>query len=473
MTQTFDVVIIGGGPGGYVGAIRAAQLGLSVACVEKDPRLGGTCLNVGCIPSKALLHSSELYAEALHGLGDHGIGVKGVEIDVARMMARKDKIVGDLTKGIEFLFKKNKIAWIKGTARITAPGKIVVAKAAATKTEDAEEELTARAIVIATGSEIVRIPGVEVDEERIVSSTGALSLTSVPKRLVVIGGGVIGLELGSVWRRLGAEVTVVEYLDRITPGLDGELAKHLQRILTRSGFEFRLGSKVVSAKSGEAGITLELEPAAGGDKSVIEADIVLLAIGRRPYTTGLGLEAAGVALDERGRVKVDGHFQTNVPGIYAIGDVIAGPMLAHKAEEEGVAVAELLAGQKPHVNYDAIPSVIYTAPEVASVGKSEEDLKAAGIAYRTGKFPFQANSRARCTGDADGFVKILADTSTDRVLGVHIIGPDAGTLIAEAVLAMEFGASSEDIARTCHAHPTLNEAVKEAALAVAGRALNM
>jgi dihydrolipoamide dehydrogenase len=468
MSDSFDLVIIGGGPGGYVAAIRAAQLGMSVACVEKRERLGGTCLNIGCIPSKALLHSSEKFEEAKHSLASHGVKLGSVELDLATMLARKDKVVGDLTKGIEGLFKKNKITWIKGAGRILAAGKVQV-----DLLEGGSRDLAAKHIIIATGSDSVPLPGVEVDEKTIVTSTGALSLDPVPKRLVVIGGGYIGLELGSVWARLGSAVTVVEFLDRITPTMDGETGKQLQRLLQRQGFTFKLSTKVKSAKRIGTGIQLTLEPAAGGPEEVLETDVVLLSIGRRPYTEGLGLAEAGVELDERKRVKVDGHFRTNVPGIYAIGDVIAGPMLAHKAEEEGVALAEMLAGQKPHVNYDAIPAVIYTFPEVGSVGRTEEEVKASGVAYKVGKFPFSANARARANGETDGFAKIIADAASDRVLGVHIIGPDAGTMIAEAALAMEFGASSEDIARTCHAHPTLNEAVKEAALAVAGRTINL
>jgi dihydrolipoamide dehydrogenase len=467
MPDNFDIVIIGGGPGGYVAAIRAAQLGMSVACVEKGARLGGTCLNIGCIPSKALLQSSEKFTETAHALAAHGVKVGSVELDLPTMLARKDKVVSDLTKGIEGLFKKNKVAWIKGAGKITAPGAVAV-----TLADGTIQELAAKHIVIATGSESIPLPGIEIDEQRIVTSTGALSLNPVPKHLVVVGGGYIGLELGSVWRRLGSAVTVVEYLDRITPTMDGETGKQLQRLLQRQGFVFKLSTKVAGVAKTESGVTLTLEPAAGGPAEMLEADVVLLSIGRRPFTEGLGLTEAGVALDERQRVKVDAHFATNIPGIYAIGDVIAGPMLAHKAEEEGVVLVEQLAGQKPHVNYDAIPAVIYTHPEVASVGKTEEELKAAGIAYKAGRFPFLANSRARANGDTDGFVKILADATTDRVLGVHIIGPDAGTMIAEAVLGMEYGASSEDIGRTCHAHPTLSEAVKEAALAVTGLPIN-
>lgn len=468
MSDAFDIVIIGGGPAGYTGAIRAAQLGFSVACVEKRASLGGTCLNVGCIPSKALLQSSEKFEETKHTLAAHGVKVGGVELDLKTMLARKDKVVLDLTQGIKGLFKKNKVTWVEGAGTIVAPGKVQVALSAG-----GTKELAARHIIVATGSDVIALPGIKIDETRIVSSTGALSLAAVPKHLVVVGGGVIGLELGSVWRRLGAEVTVVEFLDKITPTMDSELGKQLQRVLTKQGFKFLLSTKVVAAKTDKKGVSLTIEPAAGGDQTTLEADVVLVAIGRRPYTDGLGLEAVGVALDSRKRIVVDSHFQTNIPGIYAVGDVIVGPMLAHKAEEEVVVLVEMLAGQKPHVNYDAIPSIVYTWPEVASVGKTEEELKAAGIAYKAGKFPFLANARARANGDTEGFVKILADSATDQVLGVHIIGPDAGTLIAEASLALEYSASAEDIARTCHAHPTLNEAVKEAALAVDGRTLNM
>jgi dihydrolipoamide dehydrogenase len=469
MPDTYDVIVIGGGPGGYVAAIRAAQLGLKTACVEKRSNLGGTCVNIGCIPSKALLQSSERFEEARHALGVHGIKVSGVELDLAALMARKDKVVAENTRGIDFLFKKNKVEHIKGAARFTAPGTLAVTPVDG----GTARELAAKSIIIATGSDIVPLPGVEIDEKTMVSSTGALALATVPKHLVVVGGGYIGLEMGSVWRRLGSAVTVVEFLDRITPGMDGELSRGLQRVLTKQGFVFKLGTKVVAARREAQGSSLTLEPAAGGAREELKCDVVLVAIGRRPYTEGLGLEAAGVAVDNKGRIAVDKLLATNVKGIYAIGDVIAGPMLAHKASEEGVALAERLAGQKSQVNYEAIPAVIYTWPEVASVGRSEEELKAAGVAYKTGKFPFSANGRARANADTEGFVKILADQKSDRVLGVHIIGPDAGTLIAEAALALEYGASAEDIARTCHAHPTLNEAVKEAALAVEGHALHI
>jgi dihydrolipoamide dehydrogenase len=462
MAESYDVIVIGAGPGGYVCAIRAAQLGLKVACVEKRTTLGGTCLNIGCIPSKALLQSSEHFEEARHKLAEHGVNVGQVSLDLAKMQARKGEVVSANVKGIEFLFKKNKVAWLKGAGRITAPGKVEVAGT----TYDAKH------IVIATGSESTPLPGVEVDEKQVVTSTGALELEKVPGHLVVIGGGVIGLELGSVWRRLGAEVTVIEFLDRLVPGMDNEIGKQFERVLGKQGIKFKLKSKVTAAKKAEDGVTLTVEPVAGGAAEQVKADVVLLAIGRRAHTEGLGLKEAGVETDERGRVKTQG-FATNIPGIWAIGDVIAGPMLAHKAEEEGVALAEQIAGQHGHVNYDAIPGVVYTWPEVASIGKTEEELKAAGVAYKVGKFPFTANGRARAMGDTDGFVKILADKGTDRLLGAHILGPDAGTLIAEIAVAMEFGASAEDVARTCHAHPSLNEAVKEAALAVDGRPLHI
>jgi dihydrolipoamide dehydrogenase len=464
MAERYDVVVIGGGPGGYVAAIRAAQLGLRAACVDSRQSLGGTCLNIGCIPSKALLQSSEKFAEAQHGLAEHGILIGEPQLDLAAMMARKDKVVTTLTRGVEFLFRKNKVDWLKGTARIAALGRVMIAGAG---------EVEAGAIIIASGSESIPLPGLAIDETRIVSSTGALALERVPQRLAVIGGGYIGLELGSVWSRLGATVTIVEYLDRILPNMDRELGPALQRVLARSGVGFKLATKVVSGVLGNDAVTLELESAAGGERESLIADVALVAIGRRPFTDGLGLDAVGVARDAGGHIMVGDDFATNVAGIYAIGDVVRGPMLAHKAMEEGVAIAERLAGQQTTVDYDRVPSVVYTWPEVASVGRTEEELKEAGIEYRVGKFPFTATPRARTNGDTDGFVKILADAASDRVLGVHIIGPDAGTLIAEATLALEFGASSEDIARTCHAHPTLSEAMKEAALAVAGRAIHI
>jgi dihydrolipoyl dehydrogenase len=467
MSEPYDLAVIGGGPGGYVAAIRAAQLGLRTACIERRATLGGTCLNIGCIPSKALLQSSEKFAEAKHGLGEHGVTLGEVGLDLAAMMARKDNVVATLTRGIEFLFRKNKVDWIKGTARVAAPGRIAV-----TGADGAASEVEARAICIATGSESTRLPGFDIDEQRIVSSTGALAFDRVPERLAVIGGGYIGLELGSVWARLGSKVTIVEFLDRILPNMDRELGPTLQRILARAGIAFKLATKVAAGRSDNAGVTLILEPVAGGAPGELAADAVLIAIGRRPYTQGLGLDALGVALDGGGRVVVDDGFATNIPGLYAIGDLVRGPMLAHKAMDEGTALAERLSGQKPVIDYNAIPGVVYTWPEVASVGRNEAELQQAGIEYRTGKFPFTATPRARTNGDTDGFVKILAERGSDRVLGIHIIGPDAGTLIAEAALAMEFGATAEDIARTCHAHPTLNEAIKEAALAVDGRAIH-
>jgi dihydrolipoamide dehydrogenase len=463
----YDLIVIGTGPGGYVCAIRAAQLGMKVAVVEKRATHGGTCLNVGCIPSKALLHASEAYAEAEHAFAGMGIKVKP-ELDLAAMLAFKDAGVKGNVDGVAFLLKKNKIDAVHGTGRIVDAETVEV-----TSDKGKTETLDTNAIVIATGSEVAHVPGIDVDEKRIVSSTGALDLPKVPKRMVVIGGGYIGLELGSVWSRLGSKVTVVEMLHTITPGLDGELAKQLQRILEKQGLTFRLGAKVTKVDAKGKNVKLTVEPVDGGKAEELQCDVVLVAIGRVPNTEGLGLADVGVETHSRGRIVVDHNFQSTVPGIYAIGDVIAGPMLAHKAEEEGVAVAEILAGQAGHVNYDVIPSVVYTAPEVASVGKTEEQLKEEGVHYKVGKFPFTANGRAKVNRTTDGFVKILADETTDRVLGVHIIGPDAGTMIAEAAVLMEFGGSSEDLARTCHAHPTLNEAVKEAALAVDKRAIHM
>ena len=466
--EEYDVVVIGSGPGGYVAAIRAAQLGLKTACVEKRETLGGTCLNVGCMPSKALLHSSELYAEALNGMNAHGITLGAVDLDLGAMQDHKSKVVKELTQGIEFLLRKNKVASIKGVGRITAPGNVRV-----DLNDGGSQDLVTKNIIIATGSDVVPLPGVDIDERRIVSSTGALALDAVPGHLVVVGAGYIGLELGTVWRRLGAKVTVIEYLDRITPGMDSEVARQFQRLLSRQGLGFMLGTKVTSVDNSAERLVITTEPAEGGEPETMKADVVLVAIGRRPYTEGLGLETVGLATDNYGRIEVDANLATKVQGIYAIGDVITGPMLAHKAEDEGVFLAERLAGQRPHINYDAIPAVVYTAPEVASVGSTEDDLKEAGIAYKVGKFPFSANSRARATGNTDGFVKILADAETDRLLGAHIIGEDAGTMIAEVALAIEFGASSEDLARTCHAHPTLEEAVKEAALATHGLPLHI
>ena len=467
--MSYDLIVIGTGPGGYVCAIRAAQLGLRTAVVEKRATFGGTCLNIGCIPSKALLHASELFAEARDQFDKLGIVVDPPKLDLAKMMAFKDEGVAGNTKGVEFLLKKNKVDTFRGTGRIKAAGQVEVAAE-----DGASQVLDTKAIVIATGSVVAPLRGVELDGERVVSSDEAIALKAVPKKLVVVGAGVIGLELGSVWRRLGAEVTVVEYLDRILPGLDAEVAKQFGRILGKQGFTFKLSTKVTSVERTAEGVAVTVESAQGeGGAEVLPADVVLVATGRIPTTEGLGLAEAGVATDPKGRVVVDPHFATNVPGIYAIGDVIAGPMLAHKAEEEGVAVAELLAGKAGHVNYGVIPSIVYTNPEVAAVGKSEEELRQEGIAFSVGKFPFTANGRAKANATTDGFVKILADKASDRVLGVHIVGTHAGDLIAEAAMAMEFGASAEDIARTCHAHPTLAEAVKEAALAVDGRALHM
>jgi dihydrolipoamide dehydrogenase len=467
MPNPYDLVVIGTGPGGYVCAIRAAQLGLKTAVVEKRATHGGTCLNVGCIPSKALLHASELFEEAGHTFGKMGIGVGKPKLDLAGMMKFKDEGVDGNVKGVDFLLKKNKVDAFHGTGRIAAPGKIEV-KGESTQT------LEAKNIVIATGSDVARLRGIELDGKRVVSSDDAIALDNVPQRLLVVGAGVIGLELGSVWRRLGSQVTVVEFLDRILPGIDAEVAKQFQRIMQRQGITFKLSSKVTAVDASGKTLKAKVEPAAGGGAAeTIEADVVLVAIGRVAFTEGLGLEELGVKKDNRGRVIVDQHYATNVPGIYAIGDVIAGPMLAHKAEDEGMAAAEIISGHAGHVNYDAIPNVIYTFPEVASVGKSEEELKEAGIAYKVGKFPFTANGRAKVNLTTDGFVKILADAKTDRVLGIHIVGADAGTMIAEAAVAIEFGAAAEDIARTSHAHPTLTEAVKEAALAVGKRAIHM
>jgi dihydrolipoamide dehydrogenase len=466
--SAYDLIVIGTGPGGYVCAIRASQLGLKVGVVEKRATHGGTCLNVGCIPSKALLHASELYDEARHAFSAMGIEA-ATELNLVQMMTFKDEGVKGNVDGVAFLLRKNKIDHFHGTGRVLGGGKVEV-----TFINGETQIIETKAAVIATGSEPAQLPGIELDERAVVSSTGALSLDKVPKRLLVIGAGIIGLELGSVWRRLGSEVTVVEFLDRILPGLDGEVGKQMQRILTKQGLVFQLGRKVTHVDEKTTGLLkVTTEPAAGGAPETIEADVVLVAIGRVPYTKGLGLAEAGVALDNRGRVIVDEHYETNVPGIYAIGDVIAGLMLAHKAEDEGVALAEILAGQAGHVNYDVIPNVVYTAPEVASVGKTEEELKAAGIAYKVGKFPFTANGRAKANHATDGFVKILADGTTDRVLGVHIVSANASEMIAEAAVLMEFGGSAEDLARTCHAHPTLTEAVKEAAMAVDKRAIHM
>ncbi|HLG81052.1 MAG TPA: dihydrolipoyl dehydrogenase [Bradyrhizobium sp.] len=464
---TYDLVVIGTGPGGYVCAIRAAQLGMKVAVVEKNATLGGTCLNIGCMPSKALLHASEMFEEAAHSFAKMGVSVSAPKLDLPAMMNFKQQGIDGNVKGVEFLMKKNKIDVLRGTGKILGAGKIEVSA------DGKSQTVETRNIVIATGSDVAKLKGIDIDEKRIVSSTGALSLSKVPEKLLIVGAGVIGLELGSVWHRLGAEVMVVEFLDRILPGMDGEIAKQFQRILEKQGFVFKLASKVTSIDSSGKMLGVKVEPAAGGAAETIEADVVLVCIGRVPYTDGLGLKEAGVALDNRGRVQIDPHFATTVKGIYAIGDVVAGPMLAHKAEDEGVAVAEIIAGQAGHVNYDVIPGVVYTTPEVSSVGKTEEELKQAGIAYTVGKFPFTANGRSKVNQTTDGFVKILADAKTDRVLGVHIIGREAGEMIHEAAVLMEFGGSAEDLARTCHAHPTRSEAVKEAALAVGKRAIHM
>ena len=464
----FDLVVIGGGPGGYVAAIKAAQLGLHVACVEKRGTLGGTCLNVGCIPSKALLNSSHLYEEASHNFVNHGIKISGLSLDVKSMQKHKDDIVKGLTKGIEGLFAKNKVTYLKGLGKITNKGEVSV-----TLESGKNEVLTAKNILIATGSEPVSLRGIEIDGKKIITSDHAIHLSSVPKKLVVIGAGVIGLELGSVWRRLGAEVTVVEYLDKILPPMDEEVSKTFQKTLEKQGINFKLGTKVISAKTTSKGVDINIESVKEVKAETISSDILLVAIGRKPYTTGLGLEEVGVQLDDRGRIITDAHFRTNIDGIYAIGDVIAGPMLAHKAEEDGVAAVEIMTGQAVHVNYDLVPSVVYTHPEIAMIGKTEEQLKESGIAYNKGKFPFLANSRARTVDETDGFVKILADKETDEVLGIHIIGPQAGTLIGEASVAMAYRASSEDIARICHSHPDLNEALKEAALATYFKPIHM
>ena len=465
---SYDLVVIGTGPGGYVGAIRAAQLGLKVAVVERRDTLGGTCLNIGCMPSKALLHASELFEEAGHSFAKMGIGVSKPVLDLPAMMEFKQQGIDGNVKGVEFLMKKNKIDVLRGTGKVLGTGKVQV-----TGADGKAESVDAKSIVIATGSTVAPLKGVTIDEKRIVSSTGALSLAKVPGKLLVIGAGVIGLELGSVWRRLGAEVTVVEFLDRILPGMDGEVVKQFQRLLEKQGVAFKLGSKVTGVDSSGATLKATVEPAAGGAAETLEADVVLVAIGRIPYTKNLGLDEAGIKLDARGRIEIDDHFATSVKGVYAIGDAVRGAMLAHKAEDEGVAVAEIIAGKAGHVNYDVIPGVVYTTPEVASVGKTEEELKQAGVDYTVGKFPFTANGRSKVNQTTDGFVKILADAKTDRVLGVHIVGREAGEMIHEAAVLMEFGGSAEDLARTCHAHPTRSEAVKEAALSVGKRAIHM
>lgn len=463
-----DLIIIGAGPGGYIAAIRAAQLGMSVLCVDKRQSLGGTCLNVGCIPSKALLYSSQKYEDA-HHLSDYGIKTEKISLDLTKMMEQKEKVVGQLTKGIDFLFKKNKVIKRVGEAYIRSSQQVTL------KTEEGDENWHTRQILIATGSQSLSLPGIEIDEKKIVSSTGALNLKKVPKSLIVVGGGYIGLEMGSVWQRLGSNVTIIEFMDRLVPQMDHELGKVLEKSLSKQGLSFKLSSKVVGVHEKKGGkVLVDIESSSGeGQKEALEADVLLIATGRKPYTDGLGLEKLGVALNKKGQIVVNKRYETSVSGIYAIGDVIPGPMLAHKAEVEGIAAVEMMAGHYGHVNYDAIPSVIYTNPEVASVGKTEEDLKSREKIYKVGKFPFLANSRAKAMEETEGFVKILSDELTDQVLGVHIIGPEAGTLIAEAVLALEFSASAEDIARTCHAHPTLNEALKEAALAVEDQSIHM
>jgi len=464
----YDLIIIGSGPAGYVCAIRAAQLGLKTAIVEKWPTYGGTCLNIGCIPSKALLHASELFEQAGHGLAPFGVEVSAPKLNLKAMMAHKDATVKANVDGVAFLFKKNKIDGVRGTGRILSAGKVEV------RSEDgATKTLEAKAIVIATGSDVASLPGVAIDEKRIVSSTGALKLSAPPKKLLVVGAGIIGLELGSVWRRLGSEVEVIEYLDRILPGIDLEVAKQFQRLMEKQGAKFHLSRKVTKAETTKNGVTLTVEPVAGGEATTMSGDVVLVSVGRRPLTEGLGLKEAGVTLDERGRVEIDAHFRTNIPGIYAIGDVVRGPMLAHKGEDEGMACAEIIAGKAGHVNYDVIPNVVYTYPEIASVGKTEEELKGEGRPYKVGKFPFMANGRARANRTTEGFVKVLADEATDEVLGVHMLGAGVSEMIAEAAVLMEFKGSSEDLARTCHAHPTMTEAVKEAALAVEKRAIHI
>ena len=462
MSETFDVVIIGGGPGGYNCATRCGQLGMKVALIEKRDKLGGTCLNVGCIPSKAMLHASELYETAARDFAGLGIEVTGLKLNLDNMQKQKEDAVSGLTAGIAYLMKKHKVTVFNGAGRIDGPGRVVVG----------DKVLETKNIVIATGSEPTPLLGVEIDEERVVSSTGALTLKAVPKRMIVIGAGIIGLELGSVWRRLGAEVTVVEYLDRILPGADGEVAKQSQRIFAKQGIAFKLGMKVTGVEKLKSKLKLSMQPAAGGDAETLDADVVLLAIGRRPYTQGLGLETVGITPDRRGQIS-NHHYRTSAEGVWVVGDVTSGPMLAHKAEDEAVACAELIAGKAGHVNYDIIPGVVYTKPEIAWVGKTEEELKEAGLAYKVGKFPFSANSRAKTNHEPDGFVKILADATTDQVLGAHMVGVAAGEMIAEVCVAMEFGASSEDIARTCHAHPTLTEAVRQASMAVEGWAMQM
>jgi len=469
MADQFDLTIIGSGPGGYVCAIRAAQLGMKVAVVEKWPTLGGTCLNIGCIPSKALLHASELFEEAGHGFKALGIDIPAPQLNLPQMMNHKTETVASNVGGVDYLFKKNKIAVFRGIGSIPAPGRVLV-----TPQSGPQTEISTKNIVIATGSVSANLPGIDIDEKTVVTSTGGISLDKVPNKLVVIGAGVIGLELGSVWQRLGAQVPVIEYLDRILPGMDSEVARQFQRMLQKQGMEFKLSSKVAGVdKQDDGALKVRVEPAKGGDAELLDANVVLVAIGRKPFTEGLGLDLAGVALDERGRVRVDAHYKSSVDGIYAIGDVIAGPMLAHKAEDEGIAVAEILSGQAGHVNYAAIPSVVYTNPEVASVGKTEDELKAEGVEYKIGKFPFTANGRAKAMLATQGFVKILADVQTDRVLGAHIVGKNAGEMIHELVTLMEFSGAAEDLARTTHAHPTLSEAIREAALALGDGAIHI
>jgi dihydrolipoamide dehydrogenase len=468
MADNYDLAVIGTGPGGYVCAIRAAQLGLKVAVIEKRATHGGTCLNIGCIPSKALLHASEIFHDAGHDFAALGIKTSKPKLDLAAMMGHKQETVDGNVQGVAFLFKKNKIDAFHGTGRILASGEIEI-----TNDDGKKQKLAAKAIVIATGSDVATLPDIEIDEKRIVSSTGALELEKVPETLLVIGAGVIGLEMGSVWGRLGSKLIVVEFLDRILPGMDGDVAKQFQRMLKKQGFEFKLGTKVTGIEKAGKKLKVTIEPAKGADQETIDCDTALVAIGRRPYTEGLGLDEIGVVTDAQGRIETDGHFKTSVDGIYAIGDVIAGPMLAHKAEDEGIALAEQLAGKPGHVNYAVIPSVVYTTPEIAAVGRTEDELKDAGIAYNVGKFPLSANGRARAMRKTDGFIKILADAETDRVLGAHMVGFGAGEMIHEACVLMEFGGSAEDLARTCHAHPTMSEAVREAALAVDKRAIHM
>ncbi len=468
MSDPFDVVIIGGGPGGYNCAIRCGQLGLKTAIIEMRDTLGGTCLNVGCIPSKALLHASEYYAAAKNEFDGMGIEVSGLKVNLDKMMAQKDEAVKGLTQGVAFLMKKNKVTHYQGKGKITGKDSVEV-----TKADGSTETLSAKNIVIATGSEPASLSGVEIDEERVVSNVGALALKEIPKKLVLIGAGVIGLEMGSVWSRLGAEVTVVEFLDHIMPGADPEIQKQAKKTFQGQGLSFKMGTKVTGVEKLKTKLKVSLEPAKGGDGETIDADIVIVAIGRKPYTEGLGLEEMGITTDKRGVIETKDHFKTGVDGIWAIGDCVAGPMLAHKAEDDGAAVAELIAGKAGHVNYDLVPSVVYTSPEIAWVGKNEAQLKEAGIAYKTGKFPFMANSRARCNHETEGFVKVLADAKTDEVLGVHMLGVGVGELIGEVCVAMEFRASSEDIARTCHAHPTLSEAVRQAAMGVEGWTMQM